>query len=425
MPKLSKLKDNVLFVNITSQGLVQIANYLIPLLLIPYVTHKLGTDAFGKASYAQNIGIFLTLLVNYGFDYSATQQVALNKEDHGKLQTIFSTVILFKLFLFLLSLLIVGVLYLTVEKVHADVAPFLVVALFNLGWVLFPTWFFQGVERMAKMSMFTFFVKLLGALLVIAMVSKPEDYCKYLVALTVANVLVGCYSCYYLMKQYDLKWQAPEPFSTSESVRKGFPIFLNAILINCNTCLGVFLMGFYMSDAQIGIYAGTQKIITAIMMVSYQPLMIALFPRVSRKFHDSKYEGWLFFKKCLGYIALYATAVSVATYVFAPLAVKIILGSQFSDAVSLLRLLAVYPLLASLASTLTVHGLYGLQLQRFAPLIGGAVCVTSVVFNYLFVPTMGAVGAIYAWLICEVVEISIAVSLLMWKKGSICLPLSK
>ena len=100
MRKLSNLKDNVLFVNISSQGLVQFANYLIPLLLIPYVSRVLGVDAFGRASYAQNIGMYLTLLVNYGFEYSATQEISINRGNHAKLQSIFSTVIAFK---FLLS----------------------------------------------------------------------------------------------------------------------------------------------------------------------------------------------------------------------------------------------------------------------------------------------------------------------------------
>ena len=108
MRKFSNLKDNVLFVNISSQGLVQFANYLIPLLLIPYVTRVLGPDAFGRASYAQNIGAYLTLLVNYGFEFSATQEVSIHKNNPAKVQSIFSTVIAFKFALFVLSLALVA-----------------------------------------------------------------------------------------------------------------------------------------------------------------------------------------------------------------------------------------------------------------------------------------------------------------------------
>lgn len=413
---LSKIKNNILFVNITSQGVVQLANYLIPLLLIPFVTRVLGADAFGKASYAQNIGVYFTLLVNYGFDYSATQVVALNKDNHAKLQSVFSTVIAFKSLLLVISFALLAVLYLTMPRVQNDFYSFFLVAAFNLGWVLFPTWFFQGVERMAKMSMFSFLVKSLGAVFVVLSVSSPEHYHRYLLGLTLANIVVGFFSFFYVKRTYHFQLEKPQPFLSDESVRKGFPIFLNTILINCNSVLGMFLMGFYVSDFQIGIYSGTQKIIMAIMMVSYQPIMIALFPRVSRHFNESKAEGFKFFKKCLSCIAVYSLLVSVVTYLAAPLAVKICLGDKFADAVPFLRLLAVYPFLASMASTLTVHGLYGLQLQRFAPVIGLAVCICSISLNFLLVPSLQTRGAIYSWLVCELVEISVAAGLLVWKK---------
>lgn len=418
MQKLSKLKDNVLFVNISSQGLVQLANYLIPLLLIPYVTRVLGLDSFGKASYAQNIGMYLTLLVNYGFEYSATQEISINRNDPAKLQSIFSTVVAFKFLLFLASLLFVAGLAVCVPRVWDDFSSVLIVAFLNLGWVLFPTWFFQGMEHMARMSLFSFGVKLGGALLVIALVHQPDDYPLYLLGLTMANIFVGCYSFYYVKKKYGVKLEKPQPFSTCPAVRKGLPIFLNAILINCNTVLGVFVIGVYMSNAEIGAFSGAQKIIMAVMMITCQTITIALFPRISNYFNESRQKGVAYLKKCVAIISLLSLSVSAVTYFMAPIVVAILLGGEFTEAVFLLQLLSPLPFLVSLATTLTVQGLYGMQLQRFAPAIGLAVCVCSVSLNWLLIPKIGAPGAAYSWLFCELVEISIAVGLLLWKKDA-------
>ena len=388
MRKLSNLKDNVLFVNISSQGLVQFANYLIPLLLIPYVTRVLGPDAFGRASYAQNIGAYLTLLVNYGFEFSATQEVSIHKNNPAKVQSIFSTVIAFKFALFVLSLALVAGLAAVDYRVREDFSSVLIVSLVNFGWVLFPTWFFQGIEHMVKMSVFSFFVKLFGALLVIAMVHRPSDYQLYLLGLTLANVCVGGYSFYYVMHKYGVRLERPQPFGSAQVVRKGFPIFINTILVNCNTMLGIYVMGRYLTDAEIGAYSGAQKIIMA------------------------------YLKKCILLISIFSLAVSAVTFLLAPLVVSILLGNDFSDAVFLLRLLSPLTFLMTMATTLTVQGLYGMQLQRFAPLIGLAVCVCSVSLNCVLIPKEGAAGSVYAWLVCELVEISIAVGLLWWKKDA-------
>lgn len=418
MLNLSKLKDNILFVNISSQGLVQLANYLIPLLLIPYVSRVLGVDSFGKASYAQNIGMYLTLLVNYGFEYSATQEISIHRNDTSKLQSIFSTVIAFKALLFLATLAFVAVLAVLVPRVCDDFSSVMIVAFFNLGWVLFPTWFFQGVEHMARMSLFSFFVKLGGALLVIAFVHKPGDYPLYLLGLTLANIFVGCYAFFYVKRKYGIQIEKPQPFTSSPAVRKGFPIFLNAILINCNTVLGVFVMGICLSDAEIGAFSGAQKIIMAVMMITCQTITIALFPRISNYFNESRQKGLAYLKKYVVIISLLSIGVSAVTYFLSPVVVAILLGGQFNEAIFLLRLLSPLPFLVSLATTLTVQGLYGMQLQRYAPFIGLAVCVCSVSLNWLLIPEIGAPGAAYSWLFCELVEISIAVGLLLLKKDA-------
>ena len=82
---IKRISSQPLFVNIASLGMVQIANYLIPVIIVPFVIRALGVEAFGKASYAQNIVAYLTILVNFGFDYSATQDVAINRDDKEKL----------------------------------------------------------------------------------------------------------------------------------------------------------------------------------------------------------------------------------------------------------------------------------------------------------------------------------------------------
>jgi len=73
--------NGTIFKNMVALGVVQFANYLLPLIIIPFVTRALGVDLFGRVCYAQNIVSYLALLINFGFDYSATQDVAIHKHD--------------------------------------------------------------------------------------------------------------------------------------------------------------------------------------------------------------------------------------------------------------------------------------------------------------------------------------------------------
>ena len=147
----------------TALGVLQIANYLIPLLVLPVVSRVLGATLFGSVGYAQNIISYLTLLVNFGFEYSATRQVALAGEDKEKKRQLFWAVITAKTGLLVLSFVILALLPLLVERVACDPRLYIYTALTNIGIVFFPTWYLQGEQQMDKMAWANFFTKLLGA----------------------------------------------------------------------------------------------------------------------------------------------------------------------------------------------------------------------------------------------------------------------
>ena len=82
-----------LYKNMTALGVLQIANYLIPLLVLPVVSRVLGATLFASVGYAQNIITYLTLLVNYGFEYSATRQIALAGDNNERKRQLFWAVV--------------------------------------------------------------------------------------------------------------------------------------------------------------------------------------------------------------------------------------------------------------------------------------------------------------------------------------------
>lgn len=392
-------------VNIVSQWVVQFANYLVPMLVVPYVSRVLQPEMFGAAGYAQNVVAYLTLLVNFGFSISATQDVALNRNNPAKLSEIFWNVIAFKTLLLAVSFVLLFGLCLFMPRVQQNFHLFFAAALFNVGTVLFPYWFFQGVERLAKMSMFVLCIRLLGLVLVLLCVSAPQHVCRYLYALSAANVAVGLLAFVYVVRTYKLGFVLRRGFCASAVVRKSVPAFLNIFLVNCNMLVGMTLLGWYLSDYELGVYSGAQKIMTAVLMITSQSVSVALFPRVSRAFAEDRGGGLRYLAKVLVAVGLFTALASVAFYFLSPLAVMLMLGENYAGAVPVLLLLSPLPFLTAIATTLTVQGVFAMQLQRFAPWVGGAVFVANVLFCCLLVPAYGMEGAVCACLLCQVVEI--------------------
>ena len=64
------------------------ATLVLPLLTIPYLTRCLGVAVWGDVVFAQITGILLSLLIDFGFGWSATREVARWRHDPARLRRI-------------------------------------------------------------------------------------------------------------------------------------------------------------------------------------------------------------------------------------------------------------------------------------------------------------------------------------------------
>ena len=408
--------------NIAALGVLQVANYLIPLIVIPIVVRVLGAELFGRVSYAQNIVTYLTLIVNYGFEYSATRQIALNKENKPKTERIFWSVIVAKLGLLMLSFVLLGMLYFVVPRIEQDWRLYVYTALVNVGVVFFPTWYLQGIQDMSKMAWANFLIKLLGALLVIGLVRQATAYRLYPLLLSLSSIVVGIGALVYVVQHYDIQWR-PSSVSTlwdaktlREVLRAGLPIFINNVFVSCYTTANLTILGAYADDSVLGYFSGAQRIILALNACVVLPVSTAVFPEMSHRFAVSATEGWKYFKRVLLLAGGFALLCSFLTFLFAPLIVTIMLGDGFADSVGLLRWMSPLPFLTMVATILTVQGMYGLGLQRFAPWVGMTLAVICISMNLWLLPRIGVKGVVWSWTLTEVAECLI-VGLILHKKG--------
>ena len=86
-------EKRLLIKNITSLGVVQIVNYAFPLITIPFVSRILGPSSLGTINYINAFIVYFTVLVGYGFNYSATRKISANYNDIKNRDLVFSEVI--------------------------------------------------------------------------------------------------------------------------------------------------------------------------------------------------------------------------------------------------------------------------------------------------------------------------------------------
>ena len=150
--------------------LLQGLNYLLPLAVLPYLVRVLGMETYGLVAVAQSFAQYFNILTDYGFNFSATRSIAQSKDEPGQISRIFCCVFLIKICLTAVGLVVLGCVLLTVSRMRHDWTIFIYAFAGVVGNVLFPVWYFQGLERMRHISIISGATKALSAVLLFVFV---------------------------------------------------------------------------------------------------------------------------------------------------------------------------------------------------------------------------------------------------------------
>jgi PST family polysaccharide transporter len=107
-----------LIANFFSLSVLQGANFILPLVALPYLVRILGTESFGIVMFAQAFMMYFIILTDYGFNLSATRAISIHRGNTEKIAEIFTTVMSIKFLLLLVSLLLLSFIIFSFEKIR-------------------------------------------------------------------------------------------------------------------------------------------------------------------------------------------------------------------------------------------------------------------------------------------------------------------
>ena len=138
--------------NFSALAVLQAMRYLIPFIVLPYVTPIIGVTHFGEIAVAYAIALIFQTVVNFSFDFIGARDVARNREDMGKVSEIVSTILCARIVLYVLAFVLLGGIVLAVPKFREIWLLILIsvaTAFFSMN---VSEWFFQGIEKMEHIT---------------------------------------------------------------------------------------------------------------------------------------------------------------------------------------------------------------------------------------------------------------------------------
>ena len=166
-----KISANFMYLSIL-QGM----NLILPLITFPYLVRVLGIENFGLLMFAQAFIVYFTMIVDYGFNLSGIREVSSNRNNKNKLINIFSSIMIARFILALVGLIFLTIIVFSFEKFSQNWELYYLTFGIVIGTALFPTWFFQGMEKMKYITVLTVIAKLIFTLSIFLFVTTEKDF---------------------------------------------------------------------------------------------------------------------------------------------------------------------------------------------------------------------------------------------------------
>jgi len=333
---------------------LQGANYLLPLVTLPYLVRVLGPEKFGLIAFAQAFVQYFVVATDYGFNLSATREVAVHRGNSTRLGEIVSAVMSVKIALALAGALVLGAMVLTIPTFQAHYSLFLVVYITVVGTTLFPTWLFQGLERMRDITWMNMGARLLTTIAIFVFIHDPQDYVIAAGIQSLPILLAAVPAWIVLHKAHAVLWQAPRRQAIWDQIKGGWHVFLSTAAINVYTSSNTFVLGLIAGPVAVGYFSAANKIVQAVQGM-LTPVTQTLYPHISALAGKSQESALNFIRKVLKYMAPSSFVLSCVLFVAAPHLVLLVLGAQYAESTPILQWLAFLPFIIALSNV------YGIQ----------------------------------------------------------------
>lgn len=314
---------------------VEVMRMLLPFVALPYVIRTIGGERYGTIAFAQTVISYFVIFINFGMDVSAVKDVSVHRKDKVRLNQVVSSVLLLKFFLFLLAfcILLVGIAF--IPYLRSEWLLYLFAFMSCFSEILFPVWFYQGIEKMKYLTLIRFTSILFYTATVFLFVRSKDDYVNVALLQSLGCVVSGIISFYVLLKVEKVRLILPSASDLKRCFLDSIPFFMSRVSVVANNGMAKIVSGIFFNMEVVGAFDLAQKIASSA-LVPMQMMNQAVFP------HIAKTKSISFIRKYLRIDILLSLFAAILLALLAPWGIEIFAGSQFPDAVPLLRILAIW-----------------------------------------------------------------------------------
>lgn len=309
-----KIAENYFFMT-----LLLVLNSFFGLLIYPYLIRTLGAESYGVYIFASTVVNYFICFIGFGFDMYGVRLIAENPFSIKKKSNVLSIIFTTKLYLEIVSIILAILVSFVFPILRTYFWVYIVCFANTLLNIFFPTWYFQGVQKMRVVSYIQLIFKLLSLPFIFICIKKPDDILLFAIIMTASSLLGALYAFIHLLVFEKLKISLVPIKHTLVYIKESqyffYTNFLNMMKIQTIN----LIIGTRYSMTDLALYDLANRIVSIPLMLITN-INSALFPKVVSNFNVPLIKKILITERIIGILAV------LTVVVFGKIAIQILGG---------------------------------------------------------------------------------------------------
>lgn len=377
--------------NIGYLYIVQVVNQIFPILTIPILISGLGLNQFGILQFALSFSGYVYLVADYGFALSAPRDISKNKNDMNYISKLYYTVQSTRLLVLLICYIIIG-LFFALTCVYDDYeAVCLYVMFYTLGSILFPVWYFQGMEDLELSSVLTLVTKAAQFIFIYYFLRNNSDVIVVVMIYGFLNILQALLAHIIIIVKYKVLFYFPKINDIRRHINDGWVLFLSQSATSLFSSANTLILGAIATPVEVGLFATGEKIVRA--TVNFiGPVSRAIYPTSCRLFSESYKKGISFVKSVAKYVITIFGVGSLLLFFLAEYIAMIFTKESSIEVANIIRILAPLPLFIMINNLAGTQIMINVEAEKTLKNIVVSTGMLNIFLALLLTPVWGSIG---------------------------------
>ena len=387
-------------VNFAMSMAYQILVVLLPFITVPYISRVLGPEGVGIYSYSSSLMGFFTLFAVLGTADYGSREIARSRDNFNERSQNFWEIESLSVITSCICLA-VWLLFVYFQANHHMI--YLILSLTLISTMMDISWFFVGLELFRYIITRNIIVRVVGIILIFALVKDNSDLILYIIILSVTNLL-GTLSMWLYLPRL-VKQPSFHNLHITKHIKQTLVYFIPAIAISLYTILNNVMIGSLGTDyRENGYYTQGSRIVDIAKIFTFVALNKVLGVRMSYLYVKGKNsEIKIRLNKSLDYVVFVGMGFTAAIIAIAPRFVPFFFGEGYEKTIVILQIMAPLILIIGISNCLgsqyfTPAG-FRARTTRF--LVYGA--IVNIIIGFFLIKDLMSIGAAISSLIAETV----------------------